>query len=103
MRYLDTRKRARFVRSADRAASAARSTRIVTAKMGTLLKLSCQRARTPRERIRIDGGGYPAMAVVSQRYLAILAVAEAGLLQVEVALDPSPTLVGNLAVAQQRM
>jgi hypothetical protein len=34
--------------------------------------------------------------------LAIFAVGEARFLQIEVALDPPPGLVGDLAVAQQR-
>src|SRR5438132_12311411 len=44
-----------------------------------------------------------APAAFSQRYLAVFAVGEARLLEVEVALDPPPAFVGDLAVAQQRV
>src|SRR5229473_7366677 len=39
----------------------------------------------------------------SQRPLAIFAVGEAGFLQIEIAFDPPPDLVGDLAVAQQNV
>ena len=40
---------------------------------------------------------------LSQRYPPILPVAQARFLQIEVALDPPPDLVGDLAVAQQQV
>src|SRR5450432_4138552 len=36
-----------------------------------------------------------------QRHLPVFAVGEAGFFQIEIAFDPPPNLVGNLAVAQQ--
>src|ERR1700730_3736546 len=39
----------------------------------------------------------------SQRYLAVFAVGKARFLQVEVAFDPPPRFVGDLAVAQQHV
>ena len=41
------------------------------------------------------------LPAASQRNLAIFTVGEAGFLQIEVALDPPPRLVGDPAVAQQ--
>ncbi len=41
------------------------------------------------------------LSALSQRRPAIFAVGEARLLQVEIAFDPPPDLVGDLAVAQQ--